>query len=68
MMLPAMFAVILQMPMQVPVFKRELMNKMYHPMIYYLARVTSGTLIQLIQPLIMTVVVFFGLGIEISVA
>jgi len=33
------------MPMQVPVFKRELMNKMYSPTIYYFGRVTSGMLI-----------------------
>jgi ABC-type polysaccharide/polyol phosphate export permease len=66
MIFPALFAVILQMPMQVPVFKRELMNKMYHPLIYYFARITSGTLVQMLQPIIMTFVVFFGLGIEIN--
>lgn len=64
MIFPALFAVILQMPMQVPVFKREIMNKMYHPLVYYFARITSGTLVQLIQPFIMTFIVFFGLGVK----
>lgn len=30
--------VVLQMPLQVPVFKRELMSNMYGPTIYFLAR------------------------------
>jgi len=33
---------IIQMPLWVPILKRELMNRMYTPSAYYLARVTSG--------------------------
>ena len=62
-MFPAQMLVIIQMPLQVPVFKREIMNKMYSPTIYYFARVTSGMIIQLFYPIAMTLIVFFGLGI-----
>jgi hypothetical protein len=38
----AAIAVVMQIPLQVPVFKRELMNKMYHPFTYLSARFTSN--------------------------
>lgn len=44
-MFPAISTVIIQMPVQVPVFKREIMNNMYSPTIYYFARALSGILL-----------------------
>ncbi len=54
------------MPLQVPVFKREIMNHMYSPTAYFFARTISGILIQLCSPIIMTIIVFFGLGAPIT--
>jgi hypothetical protein len=50
------------MPMQVTVFKRETMNKMYSPSLYYFARVFSGIMLQIFYPIIMATIIFFGLG------
>ena len=65
-MFPSVMLVIIQMPMQVPVFKRELMNKMYSPTIYYLARVLSGMLVQIFYPVVLTLIIFYGLYINES--
>lgn len=54
------------MPVQVPVFRRELMNKMYSPSVYLYARFISSTLIGLFDPIINTLLVFFGLAITNS--
>lgn len=64
MMFPSIQAVILQMPMQVTVFKRETMNKMYSPSLYFFARVFSGMLLQICYPIIMATIIFFGLGTQ----
>jgi ABC-2 type transporter len=61
-MMPSVQNVVLQMPLQVPVFKREIMNHMYSPTAYFWARTLSGILIQIISPTLMTLIVFFGLG------
>ena len=66
MLIPAAQNVVLQMPMQVPVFKREIMNHMYSPTAYYFARTLSGMLVQIISPILMTIVVFFALGVVIN--
>eukprot|EP00347_Sterkiella_histriomuscorum_P018132 403346668 len=65
-MFPAIMVVIIQMPLQVPVFKRELMNKMYTPTIYFFARVFSGMLLQIFYPILMTLIVYWGLKIDES--
>jgi len=65
-MFPSLMLVIIQMPLQVPVFKRELMNKMYSPTIYYFGRVASGMLIQVFYPIILNLILFWGLGISDS--
>jgi ABC-2 type transporter len=54
------------MPLQVPVFKREIMNHMYSPSAYFFARTLSGMLVQVIAPILMTIIVFFGLGVPIT--
>lgn len=54
------------MPMQVPVFKREIMNHMYSPTAYFFARTLSGMLVQIISPVLMTILVFFALGVVIN--
>lgn len=54
------------MPLQVPVFKRELMNKMYGPTVYFFARITSGMIVQIFYPIIMALLVFFVLKIDES--
>jgi hypothetical protein len=58
--------VILQIPLMVPVFKRELMNKMYSPTIYFLARFFSNLLLQLFYPLLFITCCIYGIGIELS--
>ena len=42
------------------------MNKMYTPAIYYMARILSGMIIQIFYPIILTLVVFWGLSINTS--
>lgn len=54
------------MPLQVPVFKREIMNHMYSSTAYFWARSLSGILVQLCQPIILSVIVFFGVGCSAS--
>lgn len=64
--LSASINVILQMPMQLPVMKRELANKMYSPSAYYLGRFISNMLLQIAYPVIMIFCTFFFLGIDTS--
>ena len=60
-------SVILQMTLQVPVFRRERANRMYSPTAYYWGRILSNLLIQLFYPLTAVLVVYFGLDIEVSI-
>lgn len=59
---------ILQLPLWVPVLKRELMNRMYTPGSYFLARTISGTLFQMAYPTILTLIIFWLLGIKVTAA
>lgn len=68
MLIPASQNVVLQMPLQVPVFKREIMNHMYSPTAYYFARTLSGLLVQMISPVLMFCLVFFALGSVITLS
>ena len=54
------------MPLQVPVFKRELANKMYTPTTYFLGRFLSNFILQLFYPVSFVLVVFWGLSIDTS--
>lgn len=65
-MFPSLMVVIIQMPLQVPVFKRELMNKMYTPTVYFFGRILSGITLQMAYPVILVLIVYFGLGIDNS--
>lgn len=65
-MFPSLMVVIIQMPLQVPVFKRELMNKMYTPTVYFFGRILSGITLQIIYPIILVLIVYFGLKIDDS--
>lgn len=58
--------VILQVPLQAPVMKRELANKMYSPTAYFLGRYLSTLVIQLLYPLIMLTLLFWLIGIDTS--
>jgi hypothetical protein len=58
--------VILQVPLQAPVMKRELANKMYSPTAYFLGRFTSTLVIQLLFPLIMILLLFWFIGCDTS--
>lgn len=58
--------VIIQMPLQVPVFKRELANKMYSSSAYFLGRFWSNTILQLFYPISTVLVIFAGLKIDES--
>ena len=49
-----------------PVFKRETANKMYTPTTYFLGRVFSHLLLQLIYPITFVLIVFWGLSIDQS--
>lgn len=58
--------VILQIPMQAPVMRRELANKMYSPTAYFLGRFLSNMILQFFYPLITIFVLFWGIGIDTS--
>jgi len=58
--------VIIQVPIQAPVMRRELASKLYSPTAYFLGRFISNMLIQLAYPLIMVLIVFWALGIDTS--
>ena len=55
---------ILQIPLQAPVMRRELANKMYSPTQYLLGRFISNMLIQMAYPVIMIVLMFWALEIS----
>jgi len=52
------------MPLQVPVFQRELMNKMYSPSPYLFGRMLSHIMLQLFSPILLAVIIFFGIGLN----
>lgn len=54
------------MPLQVPVFQRELMNKMYSPTPYFFGRLLSHLLLQIFAPILFALIIYFGLGIDNS--
>ena len=54
------------MPLQVVVFERETSNKMYGSSVYYFGRVLSSMIVMVCYPILLSCVVFFGLGTEIS--
>ena len=54
------------MPLQVPVLKRELMNKMYTPTTYFFGRILSGILLQMVYPVLLILIIYFGLKINNS--
>ena len=58
--------VIIQMPLQVPVFRREKANKMYTSTTYFFSRFWSNSLLQLFYPISTVLVVFGGLKIDNS--
>jgi hypothetical protein len=58
--------VLLQVPLQAPVMKRELANKMYSPTAYFLGRFTSNMILQVAYPLIMIMMLFWNIGIDTS--
>ena len=58
--------VILQVPLQAPVMKRELANKMYSPTAYYLGRFLSQVFVSLLYPLIVILICFWLTGIDTS--
>jgi ABC-type polysaccharide/polyol phosphate export permease len=60
-------SVVIQMSLQVPVFQRELQNKMYGPFVYLNARLISNWILMLFYPTVFTIVIFFGLSIDESV-
>lgn len=62
----AAISTVMQVPIQAPVMKKELANKMYSPSAYFLGRFISNCLFQIIHPTIATLVMFFHLGIEDS--
>lgn len=57
---------ILQLPLWVPVLKRELMNRMYTASIYFLARTISGILFQMAYPAFLSLIIFWCLKIRIT--
>ena len=59
-------SVILQIPLQLPVFKRESANQMYSPTAYFWGRITSNVLLQLFYPISTVLILFWGLSIDTS--
>ena len=49
-----------------PVFLREQANKMYSVTAYYLAKVFADLPLQLVTPIVFTVIVYFGIGMTIE--
>ena len=49
-----------------PVFLREQANKMYSVTAYYLAKVLADLPLQLVTPIVFTVIVYFGIGMTIE--
>lgn len=60
------FVSILQMPLWVPIMKRELMNRMYSTTTYFYGRVASCIFFQLVYPLLITLICFWFLGIQLN--
>lgn len=58
---------VLQVPMQAPVMRRELANKMYSPSAYYLGRFTSNLILQFLYPVIMILAVFWCIDISTDI-
>ena len=58
--------VVLQIPIMVPVFKREIMNRMYTPTVYFLARLLSNLILQIFYPILMVTLFFFAVGTPIT--
>ena len=58
---------ILQVPLQAPVMRRELANKMYSPSTYYLGRFTSNLVLQFLYPVIMLMSIFWFIDIDTDI-
>jgi len=58
--------VILQIPLQAPVIRRELANKMYSPTSAFIGRYLSTMCIQIIYPIILLLILFWLIGIDTS--
>ena len=58
------FIQVLQIPIDRPIFMREVTNKMYSASAYYLAITTSSSLVVVIYPLVVTLTSFFFFGLE----
>lgn len=64
---PAVFSVIIQIPLQVPVFQREKSNRMYGITPYLFGRALAGYLLNSTYPLIFTLIMFWGLAIPTGI-
>lgn len=58
--------VIIQVPLQAPVMKRELNSKMYSPTSYFLGRFLSNVVISLLYPVLLISVIYGSVGIDTS--
>lgn len=54
----------MQIPTQAAVFKRELMSRMYHPVIYFSARFLSNFFFDVTAPIIMLLITYYFLGVN----
>lgn len=57
-------SVILQMPLQVPVFKRERANSMYSASTYFWGRFLSNVILQSFYPVSTILITYYGLAIS----
>ena len=55
---------ILQLPLQLPVMKRELANKMYVPTTYLLGRFIANMITNIVYPMVMILMMYWGLGLR----
>jgi len=65
-MFPTIMQVVLQIPLQVEVFKREVSNKMYGPNVYLMGRYFSAMIFTLFYPLIIVALTYWSFGIDNS--
>lgn len=55
---------VLQVPLQMPVFTREISSRMYSPTIYFLGRLLSQMILQIIPPTIIFAIIVSGIGMS----
>ena len=54
----------MQLPIQLPIMKRDLSNHMYRPTTYILARYLANTMFNMFTPIIVILILFWSLNVK----